>query len=271
MNFYQIGAQCYRGWLTASLEPSNGQEAIVVGHAGGTGRVAGMCGALLCETPDKRRFKASFTSKTVSIWCCLRPYKFPQSWNDTRCCTLKKIYLNWLSVYRVKDFDESWIWHSDSVAIGTWRWALVWVMLKGGGIFTIQRPHCLDDTARRDPPVVNAVITYRYQELTADNIPRFPTLVGWDLWTQIAMHQTAFYKQFYMRCRWKDRHDLEPDLRDICDHLSIKTVSTKGWVWTFEFIRFQISFSEFCKSHFKARDAHNFSMATSLYIRRKFK
>ena len=54
-------------------------------------------------------------------------------------------------------------------------------MLKGGGIFTIQRPHCLDDTARRDPPVVNAVITYRYQELTADNIPRFPTLVGWDL------------------------------------------------------------------------------------------
>lgn len=90
MNFYQIGAQCYRGWLTASLEPSNGQEAIVVGHAGGTGRVAGMCGALLCETPDKRRFKASFTSKSVSIWCCLRPYKFPQSWNDTRCCTLKK-------------------------------------------------------------------------------------------------------------------------------------------------------------------------------------
>lgn len=208
MNFYQIGAQCYRDWLTASLEPSNGQEAIVVGHAGGTGRVAGMCGALLCETPDKRRFKASFTSKTVSIWCCLRPYKFPQSWNDTRCCTLKKIYLNWLSVYRVKDFDESWIWHSDSVAIGTWRWALVWVMLKGGGIFTIQRPHCLDDTARRDPPVVNAVITYRYQELTADNIPRFPTLVGWDLWTQILMHQTVFYKHNsipHMRCRWKDR------------------------------------------------------------------
>eukprot|EP00438_Fugacium_kawagutii_P032660 Skav216056 [mRNA] locus=scaffold2261:47400:49990:- [translate_table: standard] len=34
------------------------KEAIVVGHAGGTGRVAGMCGALLCETPDKRRFKA---------------------------------------------------------------------------------------------------------------------------------------------------------------------------------------------------------------------
>ncbi|CAE7178162.1 ligA [Symbiodinium pilosum] len=33
------------------------EEAIVVGHAGGTGRVAGMCGALLCETPDKRRFK----------------------------------------------------------------------------------------------------------------------------------------------------------------------------------------------------------------------
>ena len=73
------------------------EEAIVVGHAGGTGRVAGMCGALLCETPDKRRFKV------------------------------------------------------------------------GSG---------LSDAQRRDPPPVNSVITYRYQELTQDNIPRFPTLVG---------------------------------------------------------------------------------------------
>eukprot|EP00435_Cladocopium_sp_Y103_P035167 s1483_g9.t1 len=73
------------------------EEAIVVGHAGGTGRVAGWCGALLCETPDKRRFKV------------------------------------------------------------------------GSG---------LSDAQRQDPPVINAVITYRYQELTADNIPRFPTLVG---------------------------------------------------------------------------------------------
>ena len=60
------------------------EEAIVVGHADGTGRVAGMCGSLLCETPDKRRFKV------------------------------------------------------------------------GSG---------LSDAQRRDPPAVNAVITYRYQEL----------------------------------------------------------------------------------------------------------
>ncbi|CAJ1375013.1 unnamed protein product [Effrenium voratum] len=83
------------------------EEAIVVGHAGGTGRVAGMCGALLCETPDKRRFKV------------------------------------------------------------------------GSG---------LSDAQRRNPPEVNAVITYRYQELTADNIPRFPTLVGERVdmtWSQI--------------------------------------------------------------------------------------
>ncbi|CAE7299237.1 ligA [Symbiodinium natans] len=73
------------------------EEAIVVGHAGGSGRVAGMCGALLCETPDKRRFKV------------------------------------------------------------------------GSG---------LSDAQRQDPPQLNAVITYRYQELTQDNIPRFPTLVG---------------------------------------------------------------------------------------------
>ena len=143
-----------------------------------------------------------------------------------------------MSILYTENFDELWILHSDSVAIGTWRWALVWVMLKGGDIFTIQRLHCSDDTARRDPPVVNAVITYRYQELTADNIPRFPTLVGWDLWTEIAMHQLCATNNS-MRFRWKDRHDLEPDLRDICDHLSIKTVSiTKGWVWAFEFIKF---------------------------------
>ena len=44
----------HRDWMTNPKQ----QEAIVVGHAGGTGRVAGWCGALLCETPDKRRFKA---------------------------------------------------------------------------------------------------------------------------------------------------------------------------------------------------------------------
>mmetsp|Transcript_106897 Transcript_106897/g.189990 ORF Transcript_106897/g.189990 Transcript_106897/m.189990 type:complete len:616 (-) Transcript_106897:155-2002(-) len=73
------------------------EEAIVVGHDGGSGRLEGMCGALLCETPDKRRFKV------------------------------------------------------------------------GSG---------LSDAQRRDPPRVNSVITYRYQELTNANIPRFPTLAG---------------------------------------------------------------------------------------------
>ncbi|CAE8707505.1 unnamed protein product [Polarella glacialis] len=73
------------------------EEAIVVGHEGGEGRLTGMCGALVCETPDKRRFK-----------------------------------------------------------VGTG----------------------MNDDQRRQPPPIKTVITYRYQELTAANMPRFPTLVG---------------------------------------------------------------------------------------------
>jgi len=72
-------------------------EARVVGHDAGKGRVSGLCGALVCETPDGRRFKV------------------------------------------------------------------------GSG---------LSDAQRRTPPAVGAVVTYRYQELTAASIPRFPTLVG---------------------------------------------------------------------------------------------
>jgi hypothetical protein len=73
------------------------EEAIVVGHETGKGRLASLCGALLCETPDKRRFKV------------------------------------------------------------------------GSG---------LNDAQRHDPPQVGSVITYRYQELTNANIPRFPTLAA---------------------------------------------------------------------------------------------
>lgn len=36
----------------------------------------------------------------------------------------------------------------------------------------------LSDAQRRNPPKVNAVVTYRYQEITAANKPRFATLVG---------------------------------------------------------------------------------------------
>eukprot|EP00929_Paragymnodinium_shiwhaense_P060969 TRINITY_DN30439_c0_g1_i1.p1 TRINITY_DN30439_c0_g1~~TRINITY_DN30439_c0_g1_i1.p1 ORF type:complete len:786 (+),score=177.72 TRINITY_DN30439_c0_g1_i1:96-2453(+) len=75
------------------------EEAIVVGHEEGKagGRTAGLCGALVCKTPDGRQFKV------------------------------------------------------------------------GSG---------LSDEQRRAPPKVGAVITYRYQELTQANIPRFPTLVA---------------------------------------------------------------------------------------------
>lgn len=73
------------------------EEALVVGHEDGEGRLKGMCGAMNCRTPDGRTFKV------------------------------------------------------------------------GSG---------LNDAQRRCPPKLNTVITYRYQELTAANIPRFPTFVG---------------------------------------------------------------------------------------------
>lgn len=36
----------------------------------------------------------------------------------------------------------------------------------------------LSDAQRENPPAVDAVITYRYQELTKDGVPRFPSYVG---------------------------------------------------------------------------------------------
>ncbi|KAG7086629.1 hypothetical protein E1B28_002571 [Marasmius oreades] len=36
----------------------------------------------------------------------------------------------------------------------------------------------LTDKQRKDPPKVGAIITYRFQELTKDGVPRFPTFVG---------------------------------------------------------------------------------------------
>merc|ERR1719164_174578 len=73
------------------------EEAEVVGHEPGKGKHAGRLGALLCRTPDGRRFAG------------------------------------------------------------------------GSG---------LSDAQRAAPPARGAVVTYKYFELTADRIPRFPTFVG---------------------------------------------------------------------------------------------
>jgi len=73
------------------------EEAEVVGHEPGKGKHAGRLGALLCRTPDGRRF-----------------------------------------------------------AVGTG----------------------LSDAQRAAPPASGSVVTYKYFELTADRIPRFPTFVG---------------------------------------------------------------------------------------------
>ncbi|KAF9260515.1 hypothetical protein L218DRAFT_1002648 [Marasmius fiardii PR-910] len=36
----------------------------------------------------------------------------------------------------------------------------------------------LTDKQRKNPSKVGAIITYRFQELTKDGVPRFPTFVG---------------------------------------------------------------------------------------------
>ncbi len=36
----------------------------------------------------------------------------------------------------------------------------------------------LNDKRRKDPPKVGAILTYRFQELTRDGVPRFPTFIG---------------------------------------------------------------------------------------------
>ena len=36
----------------------------------------------------------------------------------------------------------------------------------------------LSDAERRKPPAIGSIITYRFQELTPDGVPRFPTYVG---------------------------------------------------------------------------------------------
>eukprot|EP00434_Breviolum_minutum_P014224 symbB.v1.2.012543.t1/scaffold819.1/size162441/14 len=64
------------------------EEAIVVGHAGGSGRVAGMCGALLCETPDKRRFKvgSELTADNIPRFPTLVGERTDMTWSQI-CAT----------------------------------------------------------------------------------------------------------------------------------------------------------------------------------------
>jgi DNA ligase-1 len=48
--------------------------------------------------------------------------------------------------------------------------------LPGGATFNVGTG--FSDQEREDPPAIGAVITFRYQELSDDGVPRFPTYVG---------------------------------------------------------------------------------------------
>ena len=50
------------------------------------------------------------------------------------------------------------------------------VVTPGGVAFAVGTG--LTDRQRENPPAVGSVITYRYQELTDDGVPRFPTFVA---------------------------------------------------------------------------------------------
>ena len=54
------------------------------------------------------------------------------------------------------------------------------------------------------------------QELTADNIPRFPTLVGHGLKRSTWRMNCPLELAGSMPFRWEDRYDLESDLRYVC-------------------------------------------------------
>lgn len=36
----------------------------------------------------------------------------------------------------------------------------------------------MNDKTRKNPPKVGSIVVYRFQELTKDGVPRFPTFVG---------------------------------------------------------------------------------------------
>lgn len=36
----------------------------------------------------------------------------------------------------------------------------------------------LSDKLRKNPPKIGAIVTYRFQELTKDGVPRFPSYIG---------------------------------------------------------------------------------------------
>lgn len=36
----------------------------------------------------------------------------------------------------------------------------------------------MSDAERRNPPKIGKIVTYRFQELTPDGVPRFPSYIG---------------------------------------------------------------------------------------------
>jgi DNA ligase len=81
-----------------------------------------------------------------------------------------------LKVKTFHDAEARVIGHAPGVGRHKGRLGALVVELPDGVRFNVGTG--LSDAERERPPAVGAVITFRYQELTADGVPRFPSYVG---------------------------------------------------------------------------------------------
>ncbi len=81
-----------------------------------------------------------------------------------------------LKVKTFKDAEARVIGHQPGAGRHKGRLGALACELADGTRFSVGTG--LSDDERRDPPAIGAVITFRYQELSDDGVPRFPSYVG---------------------------------------------------------------------------------------------
>ena len=81
-----------------------------------------------------------------------------------------------LKVKTFHDAEAKVIGHTPGTGRHKGRLGALRVVTPGGIEFSVGTG--FSDAEREDPPAIGAIITYRYQELSNANVPRFPTYVG---------------------------------------------------------------------------------------------
>lgn len=80
-----------------------------------------------------------------------------------------------LKVKEMHDAEGTVIGHKQGAGKHSNRLGALWVRTEDGHEFGVGTG--LSDAERESPPPIGTVITYRYQELTKDGIPRFPVFI----------------------------------------------------------------------------------------------